>query len=148
MSEPNDFDLFIGMTLAKLYDRRPEQLDLAPANFGLTDFEDDLDRERRWERWALTLNWLRKEGYMRCQSQTDGTEGEPIFLACELTEKGYRALNALPTALTKKGDNTPLGRQLVEATKKALGKSMTGSLQRGTDAAIDQVISIVRTLFS
>ncbi|MCB5176791.1 hypothetical protein [Microvirga lenta] len=143
MSEVNDFDLFIGLIFAKLYEARPRKLDLDPSDFALLE-----DKPEKTEHWESTMDWLRKESYIRCQQVADNLDGETAYFGVELTEKGYRALNSLPAVLRAKGDERGLGNQLVDAAKQVGMKSATKLAEKGVDEGTRRLVDLVHGLFS
>ena len=58
VAETNDFDLFIGLILARLYEERPRRLDLSAKDFGFTVEDRYSDNKIRIENWSNTMFWL------------------------------------------------------------------------------------------
>jgi hypothetical protein len=141
MSELNDFDLFIGLILAKLYEERGHRPDLSAEDFGLLSTDDP--KGTRWDTWQNTLEWLAHEGYVRHGGYTQGSIAEPCFLGAELTEKGFRALNSIPAGLAGP-EAQSLGRQLVGAAKQAGYRTAGKWAERGADEGLRRIIDIVQ----
>jgi len=49
-----------------------------------------------------------------------GSHGEPCFYDTELTERGFRVLNSVPSALASNGSSGSLGKQLTDAARRIL----------------------------
>jgi hypothetical protein len=130
---PNDFDLFIGLILARLYQGRGTRPTLSPEDFGLFDPEDPTGH--RWEVWANTFGWLEAEGYVRHAGVVGGTENEPCFTSAELTERGFRALNSFPKALIAKGDHKVWGRSSSTPQKNSAPERFANGPKKGSTKA-------------
>jgi hypothetical protein len=141
MDHSADFDLFIGLILAKLYELRGTRPTLSPEDFGLLDPSDP--KGGRWDTWANAFKWLQEEGYVRGKDMGQGSHGEPSFSDTELTERGFRVLNSVPSALASKGSSESLGKQLTDAAKRIGSKSTEKWAQRGADEAVRRLIEIV-----
>jgi hypothetical protein len=86
MDPAENFDLFIGLILAKLYELRGTRPTLSPEDFGLFDPSDP--KGERWDTWANAFRWLQEEGYVRGKDMGQGKYGAPCFGETELTERG------------------------------------------------------------
>jgi hypothetical protein len=146
MSPSEDFDLFIGLILAKLYESRGTRPTLGPEDFGLLDPNDPTGE--RWDTWANAFRWLQEEGYVRGKDMGQGGHGEQYFSDTELTERGFRTLNSVPPALASKGSGESLGKQLTDAARRIVIKSAETWGQRGVDEAARWVIEIIRAWLS
>jgi hypothetical protein len=146
MDHATDFDLFIGLILAKLYESRGTRPTLNPEDFGLLDVNDP--KGERWDTWTNAFRWLKEEGYVRAKDAGQGQYGQPTFEETELTERGFRLLNSVPPALHKKGSSQPLSKQLTDAARRLLNKSAETWAQKGVDEIARRVIEIVRDVFS
>jgi hypothetical protein len=146
MDHATDFDLFIGLILAKLYESRGTRPTLDPEDFGLLDANDP--KWERWDTWANVFRWLKEEGYVRGKDAGQGRYGQPTFEDTELTERGFRLLNSVPPALIKKGSSQPLSKQLTDAARRLLDKSVQTGAEKGVDEVVRRVIEIVRDVFS
>jgi len=146
MDHTTDFDLFIGLILAKLYESRGDRPTLDPEDFGLLDPNEP--KSERWDTWANTFRWLKEEGYVRGKDAGQGRHGQPTFEDTELVERGFRLLNSIPPALVQKGSSQPLGKQLTDAARRLSNKSVQTWTEKGVDEAVRRVIEIVHAVFS
>jgi hypothetical protein len=146
MDHAADFDLFIGLILAKLYESRGKRPTLDPEDFGLLDRNDDPEWQR-FETWANVFKWLKEEGYVRGKDAGQGSYGQPTFEDTELTERGFRLLNSVPAGLVRKGSSDPLSKHLTDAARRVLSKSAETWTQKGADEVARRVIEIVRDVF-
>lgn len=137
MTQTNDFDLFIGLVLARLYDDRPKRLAFEVSDFLDPSEKDGSYDEERSENWVNTMFWLIAEGYIREQEVYSGKIGE-CFDGVELTEKGFRALNSLPSQLGGGASKKSFGSQLIDAGKKAGWKAANNAAEKGANEATRQ----------
>jgi hypothetical protein len=155
MERSEDFDLFLGLILIKLYEVRGTRPTLSPEDFGLLDDERKSGSGawltepgdptgQRWDTWANAFKWLHEEGYVRGKDMGPGNYGEPCFADAELTESGFRILNSVPRALAARGGGESLGKQLINAARGIGRKSAEQWAQRGVDEAARHFIEIVR----
>lgn len=147
-AEPNPFDLYIGLVLARLYEARPKRLDLVPSTFGLPEESNSEEVNEVWEGWSNTVQWLQREGYIRCEDFTYGNAMEPWFISVELSEKGFRALNSVPSRLSAKGDQRKFGSQLVELGKKTAWKGASKLGEKGAEEASRRITELVQAWMS
>ena len=150
VSDPNRFDLYVGISLAKLYEARPTRLSFIPADFGLAEKDEGLGPSvgKEWDGWANTIQWLHREGYIRYEGFATGTMGEPVFIDVELSEKGFRALNSLPVHLRAPGEKRSLGSLLVDALKQAGARGAGKILDKGGEKAARRLSDLVQSFFS
>lgn len=147
MAETNDFDLFIGLILARLYESRPQRQDLEA-----TDFIDVIEvgsekSEKRISNWSSTMFWLMEEKYIRYHRVYSG-EVSFCFGDTELTEKGFRALNSVPASLSPSEKNKSSGNRLVEMAKNAGWKASGKLAEKGAHEGAQAISDYVQGLFS
>ncbi|MHC2020401.1 hypothetical protein [Methylobacterium sp. CM6247] len=147
MAETNDFDLFIGLILARLYEARPMRLDLEASDFLDTpDIGEDAE-EGRAGNWANTMFWLKEEGYIRDKGIFSG-DTSYCFVATELTEKGFRALNAIPPHLSKSSVKKSTGTRLAELAKEGGWKAGGKLAEKGAGEGANAIAEFVQSFFS
>jgi hypothetical protein len=146
LAEVNNFDLFIGLVLARLYEARPKRLNLSPDMFGLEE-SGALDHKRA-AGWGDSVEWLAREGYIRVGVAVDGTEEEPGFIDVELTEKGFRVLNSVPAGLRAPAQGRSVGTILIGLAKQAQSVGVTKLTEKSADEGMSRITELVQRLIS
>ena len=150
-AEPaNDFETFMGLILAKLYEERGKRPHLSAEDFGLLQ-PNEVSPPDEWARvevWQNTFKWLEAEGYVRHEALAGGSFSEDVYVGCELTERGFRVLNSLPPGLKERADQRSLGAQLVELGKKAGWRAATKGAEMGADQATHRIVDLVQHWFT
>lgn len=141
MAESNDFDVFLGLILAHLYEERPKRLDLEASDFLEEDEGGSFD-EDRVDNWVNTMFWLKTENYIRTMGEFTGSVSYH-FAGVELTEKGFRALNSLPTNLSGQKSDKSIGTQLVDLGKRTSFKAASKIAEKGADETSRQVTNAI-----
>lgn len=145
MVQDNDFDVFIGLILARLYEARPKRLDFEASDFiDPTEPDGSYDGERI-ENWCNTMFWLNEEGYIREGGTFTGNVSYH-FADVALTEKGFRALNSLPSHLKGLSADKSFGTQLIDLGKKTGWKAAAKAVDTGSDQASKQAAHAIGEL--
>lgn len=129
MSNIDQFNLYVGRILSKLYQNVPvpialDCLELATGKSIVETYDPPLDRGKLLETSknedakfvSHTIRWLIKSGYILNARHTDH---EMIFVDCVLSVRALEALNAIPDSMR---ENKTIGQQLSEV---AIGATKT-----------------------